>query len=417
MPKSIKQNLDPTKIFFFAIFASALGLGFSDGIISNYFKDAYDVTTVQRGFLEIPRELPGFLCVFFMSFLSFLTDLKKMILAQALTVFGMAILGLFTPQFYLMSIFLFIFTSGTHLMFPLQDSIGMGLAEEDKVGVRMGQFTAVRTAATMLSGVVTFFGFRYGWFSFTARIKLPFLISVVFILCSFALYTVLDRSTVQTLRPRKSVIDLKVVAKKKYGIYYAFSLARGFHNQILFVYAPWILIDMMGKKADTISILNTAGALAGVLFLPLVGKLVDKIGTKKLLIAESVAFIVIYISYAYISRALSIGVISTTALFAMIFVSGFYILDRVFALMLIVRSIYARNLVSDPAELTQVLATGLSLDHVVSVSFAFLGGLIWSRWGPQYVFLLACSSCIITLALAFLIKPAVQTADEMGETV
>jgi len=392
-------------IFIAALFFSAFGLGFSDGIISNYFKDAYDVTTVQRGFLEIPRELPGFLCIFLMSFLSFISDTKKMIISQILVIIGMAFLGVFTPHFYVMSVFLFIFSCGTHLMFPLQDSIGMGLSEEDKMGSRMGQFTAVRTAASMIAGVITFIGFRYGWFSFTAQIKLPFVISVALVLCSFVLYSMLDRKTGHALKPQRASINLRVALKKKYGIYYAFSLARGFHNQILFVYAPWILIEMMNKKADTLSILNTAGALAGVLFLPLVGKLMDRIGTKKLLFAESAAFIVIYGAYALISDALNTGAVASTALFAMIFVSGFYILDRMFALMLIVRSVYVQSLVSDRAELTQVLATGLSLDHVVSVSFAFLGGLIWSNWGPQYVFWLACSSSVFTLILTFFIKP------------
>lgn len=363
------------------------------------------MTTVQRGFLEIPRELPGFLCLVITALLSAWVDTKKMIFAQILMIFGMLVLGFFTPQFYVMSIFLFIYSSGSHLAMPLQDSIGMGLAEPDRVGARMGQYSAVRTAAGMVTGLIIFFGFRYGWFSFTSKIRLPFLIAVGFFICSFILYNMLHKQTKGKLQEKpKEREKFKLVFKEKYAIYYALSLARGFHNQILFVYAPWILIELMNKKADTISLLNVGGSLIGVLFLPIIGKLIDKIGVKKLLIFESSAFIVIYGAYAYISRALNTGAVLSTATAVLIFVCAFYILEKMFSLMSMVRSVYVRGLVSDSKELTQLLATGLSLDHVVSVTFAFLGGVIWSEWGPEYVFYLAGISCIFTFIVSFFIK-------------
>ncbi len=57
-----------------AIVCSALGLGLSDQVFANFFKDAYQVTTIQRSVIEGPRELPGILCVFITAALSFLGD-------------------------------------------------------------------------------------------------------------------------------------------------------------------------------------------------------------------------------------------------------------------------------------------------------------------------------------------------------
>ncbi len=72
---------------------AALGAGLSDSVLSNYFKDAYQVTALQRGLIEIPREMPGFIGVFIVSLLIFLGDLRIAILAQALMVAGLVLLG------------------------------------------------------------------------------------------------------------------------------------------------------------------------------------------------------------------------------------------------------------------------------------------------------------------------------------
>ena len=52
----------------FVLFTFANGFGGS--IISNYFKGVYQVDSVQRGLLEIPRELPGVVGVFVITALS-----------------------------------------------------------------------------------------------------------------------------------------------------------------------------------------------------------------------------------------------------------------------------------------------------------------------------------------------------------
>jgi hypothetical protein len=88
-----------TKIFFVILALTAFGLGLSNDVISNYFKDAYNVNTMQRGFIEIPRELPGLLCIFIISALSFLGDVRLAFVAQILSTMGILLLGFFTPSF------------------------------------------------------------------------------------------------------------------------------------------------------------------------------------------------------------------------------------------------------------------------------------------------------------------------------
>ena len=127
-------------LYFLLIALVALGNGLSDSIYSNYFKEVYQVDSVQRGFIEFPRELPGVLCALLVAALSFLGDVRLSLLAQILTCLGLAVLGLFTPAFGTMLVFLFINSLGMHLFMPVQDSLGMSLAEPDQLGRSISLF-------------------------------------------------------------------------------------------------------------------------------------------------------------------------------------------------------------------------------------------------------------------------------------
>jgi len=128
------------RLYLVIVALTAIGLGFSNDIISNYFKDAYQVTAFQRGIIELPRELPGILCILIISLLSFLNDIKIAILAQVFSIIGMVVLGLITPSYTVMLVFIFINSMGMHIFFPLQDSIGLALTPKGQIGKRMGQF-------------------------------------------------------------------------------------------------------------------------------------------------------------------------------------------------------------------------------------------------------------------------------------
>ena len=55
---------------FYAFLAfTALGLGLSFETISNYLRDAYHIGALERGFLEFPREFPGVIGIFIVSYL------------------------------------------------------------------------------------------------------------------------------------------------------------------------------------------------------------------------------------------------------------------------------------------------------------------------------------------------------------
>jgi hypothetical protein len=388
------------KIYFAILALTAFGLGLTNNVISNFFKDAYQVTAYQRGFLEFPRELPGLISVFVIAALSFLSDIRISIISQILSVIGIIALGIYTPSFNIMIIYIFINSLGMHLFFPLQDSIGMELAEKDNIGKRLGQFKGFFTGVQMVASIFVFIGFKAGFMSFESSTKTPFIIAGVLFFGVMVLLIMLDR-IVRIDRPH--VKQSGYVFRKAYKYYYVLVILFGVQKQIMMVYGPWVLIELLSKKADTISILTVIGSFIGIFFIPAIGRWLDAYGVKKLMYVDALSFIGVYLVYGLLAMGYVNGSIKTAGI-GMLLAYAIFIIDRMSTQMGIVRTLYLRKIAIKPSDVTPTLTLGQSMDHFVSIICAYLGGIIWVAWGPQYIFFLAAGLSLINLYVAYKIE-------------
>jgi len=404
MDERRRQMISNELWLFFAIVAlTGFAMGMSDSVISNFFKDAYNVSAVQRGFLEIPRESPGILCFLIIAFASSMGDVRLAIISQILSFTGALVLGLFTPSFAVMSLLIFINSLGNHIYFPLQDSIGMSIIGEQDIGKRMGQYSAIRTAFTMLASVLVFIGFKAGFFSFMTQIKWPFLIGAAGFLGVFALYILLNSKYKVSGETRKK--KFQIIIKKEYTIYYILAILVGVHRQIMVVFGPWVLIEILNQQADTLALLAIISSFFGAILLTPIGRMIDRVGTKMILLLEGLALVLVYFTYGLLSYAFTAGTLARAGLPVLI-VSGLFIFERLTMQLGIVRTVYLKSIATDPADITPTLSTGLSMDHVVAISCAYLGGIVWNDLGPQYVFFIAAALSVLNVAVALMIKPA-----------
>jgi len=387
-------------IFFIIIALTSFALGLSNDVISNYFKDAYNVTAYQRGLIEFPRELPGVLVLFIVAALSSFTDIRISMIAQLLSIIGVLTLGIFTPPFAVMLIFIFINSAGMHMFMPLQDSIGMSLIKDNNIGKKMGQYKGVSTAFTMLSGILVFIGFRTGFFSFTSKTKWIFIISAIISLIALLLFFILEKSLEKQPKTSKKV---RFVFRKEYKYYYTLVVMFGVQKQIMLVYGPWVLIEILNKKADTLAILSIIGSFIGVLFIPAVGKWLDKFGIKKMLYADALSFIGVYLAYGLLSAGFASGKLTSYGL-PVLLAYLLFISDKMSNQFGMIRTIYMRSIAVENSDIMPTLSLGLSLDHSVSIICAYLGGIVWSLWGPQYIFFLAAALSLVNLYVAVKVK-------------
>jgi MFS family permease len=386
-------------VYFLILALTALGLGLSDGVFSNYFKEAYNVNAFQRGLIEFPRELPGIISIVVISLLTFLGDVRISIIAQLLSAIGLVLLGFLTPTFAVMCIFLFINSMGMHLFFPLSDGIGMSLIKGEEVGKRMGQYKGVSTAFSMVASIIVFVGFRSGLFSLTAPVKVTFVIAAVIFAVVFLLFLYMNKIVKV---PIKEDRKLKLIFRKEYKYYYILAIMTGVQKQIMAVYGPWVLIDLLSKRADTIAILGIIGSFIGIFFIPALGRWLDKYGIRKMLYVDAISFIVVYIAYGFLASGFSSGILSKAGI-PVILTFILIIMDRMSMQMSMIKTIYLRSISVDKSEITPTLSFGMSMDHIVSIICAYIGGIIWTTLGPQYIFFFAAAASFVNLAVAKLV--------------
>jgi predicted MFS family arabinose efflux permease len=396
------------KLFLGAAACAGLAMGLSDAILSNYFKEAYAVTSQQRGFIEFPRELPGVVSLFVIALLSFLKNVKTAILTQILATLGMLVLGFLRPGFSVMLIFLFIYSLGTHMYMPLGDSIGLSLAKGRGLGKMMGQINSVRMGFGMLAGILTFIGFRSGFFSFETPVLVFILSAAAFAMVGVFLGVL--RKTDPAIE-EDAPVNAKFVFRREYIRYYMICALFGGRKQIMIVYSPWVLIELLDFGADTMSILAVTGSFIGIFFMPMIGRWIDRYGVRRIMMTESFAFIGIYIAYGILSRMVGMGGLAIAGT-AMMLVYLLNILDRMSSQFIMTRSIYMRSIALAPEDVTPSLSLGMSIDHVLAIAGSAVCGVIWQVWGPEYVFVLAGVMSLGNLLVARGIKLSVDKEKE-----
>ena len=78
--------------------SGGVSAGLSDSVYGNYFKEAFQVTTTQRAFIEIPREMPGLLCALVIAWLSAWGDARSSVVAQLCSFVGLFALAVLAPD-------------------------------------------------------------------------------------------------------------------------------------------------------------------------------------------------------------------------------------------------------------------------------------------------------------------------------
>ena len=391
-----------TAIFIFILVSAFTGFqtGAVDSISANYYKEAYGATAQQRGLIEFPREIPGILSLFIIAAFSFLRDIRTAVIAQVLGAAGIVVLGFFHPSFGIMLVFLFIFSLGQHMFMPLGDSIGLSLASRDNMGRILGQFNSARMAFGVIAGLACFFGFRSGFFNFNTPVLIFVISAGSFLICAILLMAMHARVGAE-IESRTEAS--KMVFRKEYARYYVICALFGARKQIMFVFSPWVLIELLGFKADTMSIIGVIGSFIGIFFIPLVGKLIDRKGSRFTMIIEAGCFVAIYIAYGLLSKWVNEKAVVITGV-AMFLVYVLIICDKMSAQFYMVRSIYLKSITVKPEDVTPSLSAGMAIDHALAIIGAFLCGIVWDVWGPEYVFVIAAVLSAANMIVAYGVK-------------
>ncbi len=359
-------------------------------VFPNYLKEIYNVTEIQRGFIEFPREIPGVLTVFGIALLARYSDITIAIIAQILSAIGIMILGLFRPEYSVMLLFVFIYSLGMHMRMPIFDSLSMSISPSTSKGKKMGRYKGVQMIFSFIASIIVILGFKSGVFSIHGERIGIYIISasllIVSAIITFSLYKK-SKSEVETKK-------LRFVYNRKYKLYYVLTTLYGLQKQIMLVYSPWVIISYFSKGPDTLAMLTLVGSLIGSFFIPALGRWTDSFGVKKMLYLDAFSFVGVYLAFGLAISAVE-GNFFSSELIPLIIIYIIFILDKMSNQMGMIRTLYLKKIAIKDDDVTPTLSLGLALDHVVSISAAVVAGFIWQYVGAQYIFY---SLAIISLA-------------------
>ena len=362
---NLKRALAATMFFGAAsgIFASTL---------NNYLAEVHHLGAEARGWLEFPRELPGFfIMVVIGALLGVMRETRMAATAMILTAVGAFGLGFLAPNTIALVAFVVIWSLGDHIIFAVEGPIGLRLAQGGKEGQRLGQFGGARNFGTILGvgsvfGLAHFYGDRFGLF---------YALAAVSALTAGMLYLSLTIGKGE----RRS---RRLVFKKKYGLFYAISALFGVRKQIFLAFGAWVLVENHGVSVSTIALLYFIAATLGVVLRPLLGEVIDRLGERIVLSVDELLLLGVCLTYAFASAILP-------APFDLYALYGAYIFDSVLFALRVARTTYLKKIVDDPSEITPTISMGITIDHSVAMTLPILSGWIWERYGFQWVFILA----------------------------
>jgi predicted MFS family arabinose efflux permease len=156
----------------------------------------------------------------------------------------------------------------------------------------------------------------------------------------------------------------------------------GARKQIFITFAPYVLILQYGADTSIISMLLGICAVFGTLFSPFMGKLIDRLGFKFIMVTDTLILIVVCLLYGFAHRIFPIHI-------AFIVVCVNYVLDSIISLASMASNVYVQAIADSQEEITATLSTGISVNHVISILIALLGGYIWQATGIELLFSLS----------------------------
>lgn len=365
---------------------TGIASGINSTVFNNFLNDVFHLSASARGVVEFPRELPGALIVIVLGVLSFLGNIRMAIVGMLCAALGMLGLGLFSPTFATMLIWMMMLSLGTHIFMPLSAGIGMNLSQKENYGVRLGRFSAYNLVATILGYAIVWFGFRYLGLTYHSA----FIIAAIsYVFAAFML---------GLMNPGKRELKkVRFVFRKKYTLYYCLSVVNGARKQIFLTFAPWVLIKSYHVDPPTFAILGLIISGISILTRTIVGNAIDIKGEKFVLSLEAVVLIVICMGYSFAEDIAPPWV-------AVVIIAACYIIDNSLSVVEMARSTYIKKIAVVPEDVIPTLSAGTSFDHVIAMTIPFLGGLLWSSFGYKYVFLVAAFIALINLFLSMKIK-------------
>jgi MFS family permease len=359
-------------VFFLSLAVGAVGfaLFIQMGLNANYVAQDLGLSGTQQGFLEAARESCG---IFAFGFLALLAGLAEPLVgAVVLVLYGVGLSGYaFVHQYPHVILMSLVWSQGLHIWMPLPNSMALSLAEPGRVGARLGQIQAAGAVGSALG---------LGVALALVLAKLP--MRPIYLIGGFA--SVLAAAVCLAIPRNIKTPGPALVFRRRYGLYYALCFLEGWRKQIFLAFAGFLLVKRHGTPLWMMLTLWCVVQAISFVAAPRVGRLIDRVGERRILTFYFTSLIAVFAGYALVGNKYVLYTL--------------FIMDSAFFVFAQALTTYV-NRIAPKSEHTSTLSMGVAMNHVASVSMPLVGGLVWAI-DYRLTFLIGAAAAVASIFVA-----------------
>ena len=387
--KTVFKDDSRFKVFLLSVLITGLSYGLYKGMLDNFLAEVVGMGEMGRGVTEFFRELPGILLVFLLAAFYMLSAESLYKAGAVIMLAGLAMHAVLPPTKVLATLAICMYSLGEHIQLGMKNTLTLEYARPGRGGTALGLLSSTNQIGTLAGYLVIVLVFAR--FAEKQPYSLFFALSAVLagvsMVCAMGI-----RGKSQTDETKR-----RFYFHKKYTKYYMLEMFYGARKQVFFTFGPYVLILFYGAGAAAVSLLHAVCSVAGFLLSPVVGRIIDKVGYKAVMVADTLILVVVCFFYGFAHHLFPMKT-------AFLVCCVNYVLDSVISLASMASNVYVQDLADSPDEVKATISTGLSINHVITIFIALFGGWIWHALGIETLFMLSAGLGLCNSAYAATIR-------------
>tara|TARA_X000000950_G_scaffold16751_1_gene18238 strand:- start:2182 stop:3408 length:1227 start_codon:yes stop_codon:yes gene_type:complete len=371
----------PIGLLFLMAFAMPIAFSTWLALLNNFTIEVANFSGIEIGWLQTVREIPGFLAVGVIAVLYLMREQTLAILALVALGAAAAVTAIF-PSFAGLLITTLIGSFGFHYYETVNQSLQLQWLEKDRAPQVIGWLVAAGSASSLLAYGLIAIVFKWFGLGYHAVYMAGGGITVAIAFYCWLAYPQYEMRVVQ---------HRKLIFRSRYWLYYALQFMAGARRQIFMVFAAFMMVEHFGFKVHELTLLFLINYAANILFAPMMGWMIARIGEKWSLAFEYAGLIAVFIAYGGIYW-FGWGAALAAAL---------YVIDHLFFALAFAQKTYFQK-IADPADIAPTAAVALTINHIAAVALPAALGYLWVT-SEASVFVLAAILASMSLVLALMI--------------
>jgi len=377
MPLSRSAAADPIAFLRALAFINYLGYAGWTALLYNFTLERANFQWFETGLTQSVREIPGFLAF---TAIFWLILIREQVLAYAallVMALGVAVTGQFATLHGVL-ITTFIMSVGFHYFETMNVSLQLQLLPKAEAPRLIGTITAAGAAAQFTAYGGLALAWWAGWRSYEQLFMGIGLACMALTLLAMIYFPRFEGPVPQRKR---------IVVRQRYWLYYLLTFMTGARRQLFIAFGGFLLVKKFGYSVADMASLMLVTTASNVVLAPRLGRLVMRVGERRIIMLENLVLIAVFAGYATTSSGLAAGAL--------------FVVDGVFFTLTLAQRTYLQK-IADPADLAATTSVGFTVNHVAAVSAPVAFGAL-GMIDPAIIFWLGCCVASVSLTCAFLV--------------